>query len=240
MKKELSSRMRRFEEKRLRTRLILITVGGISLLIFLGIFGIQLLIGFSVLLDRARGSDTGETSQQRFLVLPPYLDPLPLATSSGRLVITGRGQQKANIILYINDQESKKTKVADDGTFILSSISLGEGTYTIQAKAEDERGKLSDISNTIRTTIIRRPPALEVTLPNNGDTVTGENNLVTVEGKTEENVDVRINDRFVVVRQDGMFTYAYPLSEGENTLTIKATDRAGNNTQQIRTVTYRK
>lgn len=239
MKKDLSSRMKRFEEKRLRTRLILVTVGTLTLFLVLGVFGIRILIGLSVLIDQSRGNDTTR-STTRALVIPPYIDPLPLATSSGRLVITGRGQEKANIILYVNDQESKKTRVADDGTFIISSISLAEGNYTIKAKAEDVGGKLSDFSNSIRTTIKRRPPALEVTKPTDGATHTGEDNLFSVEGNTEEDVDIRINDRFVVVRTDGSFAYPFPLDEGDNTLTIKAIDRAGNKTEIIRKVTYQK
>lgn len=239
MKKELSSRMRRFEEKRLRTRLMLILLGTVSLIIIFGVFGVRLLIGFSVLVEKTRGNDPTQ-QQQRALVIPPYLDPLPLATSSGRLVITGRGQQGSNVILYINDQESKKTKISDEGTFILSSISLGEGSYTIQAKSQDSSGKLSDYSNTVRTTIKRRPPTLEITKPQDGEKHTGDDNLYTIEGKTDEDVDVRINDRFVVVRPDGNFSYPYPLNEGENSLTIRAMDRAGNSTELIRNISYQK
>lgn len=239
MKKELSSRMRRFEEKRLRTRLLLISLGSGGLLLLLGIFGVRLLIGLSIFMDNVRGSDSPQ-QQKRAMVIAPYVDPLPLATSSGKLVITGRGQKEATVILYINDKESKKTKIAEDGTFILSSISLGEGDYTIQAKTQDSAGKLSDFSNTVRTTIKRRPPILELNKPLEGEKHTGGDNLYPIEGKTEEDVDIRINDRFVVVRQDGTFSYPYPLNEGENNLIIKAIDRAGNNTQLTRTITYQK
>jgi hypothetical protein len=238
MKKQISSRMKRFEEKRLRTRLLLVSVGSLALVIIFAVFGLRLLIGLSVLIDQARGTDTQTT--QRALVIPPFLDPLPLATGSGRLVVTGRGQQGSTVVLFINEQESKKTQIGEDGTFIISSLSLSEGNYTIRAKTEDTNGKLSEFSNAVRTTIKRRPPALEITKPNDGDVLSGADNLVKVEGRTEEDVDIRINDRFVVVKQDGFFTYDYPLDEGDNTLTIKAIDRAGNSTQQIKKVTYRK
>lgn len=232
--------MRRFEERRLRTRLLFVVIGSTTLLIVLAVFGVRILISFSVLIDQMRGSDSSTQTQQTALVIPPYLDSLPIATSSGTLVITGRGQQNANIVIYINDQESKKTRVAEDGTFIISSVSLPEGTYTIQAKAEDEHGKFSDFSNTIHSTVMKKPPILEVTRPNDGDILNGEDNLVSVEGTTDDDVDIRVNDRFVVVKPDGTFQYPYPLQEGENELIIKAIDLAGNNTQIIRKVTYHK
>jgi hypothetical protein len=240
MKKQISSRMRRFEERRLRTRLIFVIIGSTTLVLLLAVFGVRLLIGFSVMVDTIRGNESTTQTERSTLVIPPYIDSLPIATSSSTLVITGRGQEQANIIMFINDQESKKTRVAEDGTFIISSVSLPEGTYTIQAKAEDEHGKYSDFSNTVQTTIIKKPPEIEVTKPNNGDILNGEDNLVSVEGRTDDDVDVRVNDRFVVVKPDGSFQYPYPLQEGENELTIKAIDLAGNTTQIIRKVTYNK
>lgn len=239
MKRKISSRMRRFEERRLRTRLIFVVIGSTTLLLLLAVFGVRLLIGFSVMIDTIRGNETTE-AQESALVIPPYIDSLPVATNSSTLVITGRGQEQANIVLFINDQESKKTRVAEDGTFIISSVSLPEGTYTIQAKAEDEHGKFSDFSNTIQTAIMKKPPELEITKPNDGDILNGEDNLVSVEGRTDDDVDVRVNDRFVVVKPDGFFQYPYPLEEGENELVIRAIDLAGNNTKIVRTVTYHK
>jgi hypothetical protein len=203
------------------------------------VFGFRLFIGFFVFLDRMRGKEPVKESKSA-LVIPPYIDPLPLATMSGKLVITGRAQANARVIIYVNGEEIKKVTVKDDGTFTASSVNLPEGTHTIQAKTSDAAGNKSEFSNSVVTTIKKRPPLLSITVPNDNTTITGENNLLTVEGKTDEGNDVRINDRYVVVRPDGFFTYPYPLSEGENILSIRAIDRAGNSTELQRTVTYTK
>jgi len=239
MAKSFSSRLSRFEEKRLRTRLIFALIGSLALVTFLVVFGFRLFIGFFVFLDQARGKEQIKETKTA-LVIPPYIDPLPLATMSGQIKLTGRGQAKATVIVYINNEETKKAPISDDGNFTLTSITLPEGTHTIQAKAADSKGNTSEFSNTIITTIKKHPPILEVTVPNDNTTVTGDSNLVNIEGKTEEENDVRINDRYVVVQPHGTFTYPFPLSEGDNTIKIRAIDRAGNSTEIVRTVKYTK
>lgn len=238
----ISSRLRRFEEKRLRTRLLLVLLGTLALISFLAVFGFRLLIGFFVLLDQLRGTGktTTTTTKVQSLAIPPYLDPLPLATSSGKLLITGRGQAKSELVLFVNNSEKKRIDIGDDGTFSISSLTFPEGEYLFQAKTADQNGNLTDFSNSVHTSIKRRPPALEINKPDDGATIKGDSNILTVEGKTEDDVDIRINDRYVVVRPDNTFSYPLPINEGENTITIKAIDRAGNSTQVVRKVTYQK
>jgi hypothetical protein len=238
----LSSRLRRFEEKKLRTRLFLVVIGTLALVSFLAVFGFKLLIGFFVLLDQLRGTSKAPaaTTKTQSLAIPPFLDSLPLATSSGRLSITGRGQAKAQLVLYVNEEEKKRVPINDDGTFTISSITFPEGDYILKAKTADANGKLSDFSNSIHTSVKRKPPAIELTAPEDNASVTGDSNIVTIEGKTEDDVDIRVNDRYVVVRPDNTFSYPFPLQDGDNTITIKAIDRAGNSTQVVRKVTYKK
>jgi hypothetical protein len=42
----------------------------------------------------------------------------------------------------------------------------------------------------------------------------------------------------VVLHSDNSFSYSYPLNDGDNILTIVATDAAGNQTKVTRKVTY--
>lgn len=239
MPKSYPSRLARFEEKKLRTRLIFAIIGSLLLVTFLVVFGFRLFIGFFVFLDKMNGKESPKESKSA-LVIPPYIDPLPLATMSGQIVITGRGQANATAVIYVNNEETKKVKINDDGTFKVTSITLPEGTHTIQAKTADSSGNKSEFSNSIQTTIKKRPPLLDVTVPNDNATINGDSNLLNVEGKTDEGNDIRINDRYVVVQPNGFFTYPFPLSEGENELKIKAIDRAGNSTELTRKVTYKK
>ncbi|MBU2544054.1 cadherin-like beta sandwich domain-containing protein, partial [Patescibacteria group bacterium] len=143
-------------------------------------------------------------------------------------------------ILYVNDGEAKKVSIAKDGSFSISSVKMDEGANTVSAKQIDANGNISDLSDVLPIRIKRTPPSLEVSSPSDNSTVEGDTGRVTVSGKTEEDVAVTINGRLAVVAIDGSFHYDFPLAEGDNTLTIKATDPASNQTTIERHVTYKK
>jgi bacillopeptidase F len=199
----------------------------------------KLLVGFSVFVDTVRGTPPVPT-QSAVLILPPALDPLPIATFSSTLKITGTGQQGLTIVLYINDKEFKKVSLSKSASFSAQLTDLNDGLNTISAKLVDDKGNMSDLSNILTTTIKKTLPILEITSPDNNTAINGDSNLVTISGKSEDNTTVTVNDRVVVVRSDNTFSYQYPLSEGDNKLTIKATDQAGNTTTVERNVKYQK
>jgi len=105
------SRTGRLEERKQRKRLLLALVGMVSLLIFLVLFGVKILVGFSLLVDTLRGAPPLTTAPSQTLILPPNLDPQPIATKSGALRISGTGQAGLTIIVYVNEKEVKKTKI---------------------------------------------------------------------------------------------------------------------------------
>jgi bacillopeptidase F len=224
------SRIRRHTEREQKTRLFQGVVGIIAILAFLWLFGVRILVGFSLLVDRIRGGGTPEEMISESIILPPILDPLPEATPSSSLDIRGTGQPGATVILYVNDGEADKTIVTIEGTFTIDDVALLEGTNTVSAKQRDEKDHLSELSNILTVLVKRTPPALELTSPTDNSTVTGDSNIVKVTGKTEEGATLSINGRYAVVRSDGSFNYDYPLNTGDNTLKIVARDNAGNET----------
>lgn len=234
----ISSRLGRFENRKAQKRLLIAVGGSIGILLFLALFGLKILVGFSLLVDRLRGASGTNLQSQSNLLLPPVIDPIPEATFSSTLSITGRGTAKTQVIIYVNDQQFKKFAVNDDGTFTLSDIPVDEGDVTLSSKIADDKGNTSDLSNIIKVTIDRKPPTLELTKPDDGAKIQDGTHKATVEGKTDEDSRVSINDRIVVVRSGGSFTYSMPLSDGENTLKIVAIDPAGNHTTIERRVTY--
>ncbi|MBI3577688.1 hypothetical protein HY086_06650 [Candidatus Gottesmanbacteria bacterium] len=234
-----SSRLRRSEEKREKRRIVLAISGTIAILAFLGFFGVKLLEGFSLFLDKLRGA-TPQQQTQNQLILPPVLDPPVEATNSATITISGRGQADLTFILYVNEKEFKKLPVPKDGNVTISNVTLDEGKNSISAKLSDDKGNLSDLSNVVTITVKKGKPDLDVTAPANGSTIFGDKNAVTVSGKTNAENQVTVNDRFVVVRSDGSFEYTATLSPGENTLKIVAFDDAGNQTTVERKVTYQR
>lgn len=232
----LYSRLRRHEERRQRQRLLLAVGGMLALVIFLFVFGLKILIGFSLLVDRIRGNSP-QPQQREEIVLPPTLDPLPEATNSAKISITGRADTGRKIVLYIDEEEAETLDVESDGTFSLTKR-LAEGDHAISAKAKNDKGTMSELSNVVTVSIKRTKPELTITEPSDGARVVGDTNTVVVKGKTGVDNTVTVNGRFAVVTSEGTFAYSFSLSEGENTITVVATDPAGNQESQDRRVTY--
>ncbi len=232
----ISSRLRRVEEKTASRRIAVALIGSVALLVFFALFGVRILIGFSLLVDRIRGSSPQQ--QQQSLILPPVLEPLPEATNSASLSVRGRGIPKATLSLFVNDAEYKKLTVSEDGTFDVADILVEEGTVTISAKQADDKNNVSDLSNVITALIDRTPPKLTVDAPADNTTVNDGTHKVAVSGITDEDMKVTINGRIVVLKSDGSFTYNMPLNDGENKLMIISHDPAGNETNVERKVMY--
>lgn len=231
------SRLRRFEEKNASRRIAVALIGTVALLVFFGLFGLRMLIGFSLLIDRIRGGSASLQPQQS-VILPPVLDPLPEATNSATITVHGKAMPKAGLILYLNNTEYKKLQVGDNGAFEEQHIPVEEGPVTISAKSVDEKNTISELSNVLTSTVDRTAPKLTVDKPEDRSTVNDGTHKVTVNGLTDEDMKVTINGRIVVVKSDGSFSYSMPLNDGENKLTILSHDPAGNETKVERTVIY--
>lgn len=235
----IPSRLRKYEDQQDKKHILWALAGSVGLLIFLLLFGLKILVGFSLMVDKLRGTAPVNTQQQT-LILPPTLDPLPMATNSANLVVTGKGDKGLIAIIYLNDERFDEVDVKDDGTFEATRLPFTSGENTVSAKQADKKGNTSDLSNVVTVIFENQAPKLTIDRPDDGATVNGEKNIVEIAGITDEDASVTINDRFVVVRNDGSFEYDYPLNEGENILTIVATDPAGNTTKLDRAVKYEK
>lgn len=232
-----TSRLRRFEDKKASKRLVMTVAGFVAIIILLLLFGLKILIGFSILVDKIRGSNPAQLSQKDIL-LPPILDSLVESTNSATISIHGKSDPKKTVIIFVNDQEYKQVTTTDAGDFTIDKIPVYEEDVTISAKLKGDKEELSALSNIISTLIDRTSPTLEVVKPTNDQIINDGTHKTLVEGKTEEGMRVTVNDRIVVVRTGGSFTYLMALSDGENALTIVSTDHAGNQTKVERRVTY--
>ncbi len=233
----MSSRLRRVEDRRAAKRLIMAVVGSFTLLVFLLFFGLKILIGFSVMVDKIRGGSPQQALVSDVL-LPPILDSLPEATNSATISIRGKSDPKKEVVVYINDKEYKKLTTDDKGEFTIENISVDETSVTVSAKRKGDKDQTSALSNIISTTIDRTAPKLDVTKPTDGTTINDGTHKVTVEGISDESTRISVSGRIVLVRADGSFTYQMSVSDGENILEIVATDEAGNQTRVERRVTY--
>jgi len=168
---------------------------------------------------------------------PPVLNIPYEATSSAKIDIQGFATANSTVKIYLDDELVQEVTSDDNGTFRAKSIMLVLGTNNIYGKTEDEKGKESLPSKTIKLIYDSEKPTLEVSSPTDGQTFTGERKI-NVTGKSEPSVTVTINGEQAILDSEGKFSKIFNLSDGSNTITIVSRDAAGNETSLSRNVTF--
>jgi len=118
------------------------------------------------------------------------------------------------------------------------------GSYTFYAFAKDGAGNVSVAKSA--TVSVTTAPAADTTKPTltvsalaNGSytnkTTLNISGTATDAGGLQS---VSVNGQVITVNADGSFTYALPLVSGANTVTVVATDKAGNQQVDSRTITF--
>ena len=110
-----------------------------------------------------------------------------------------------------------------------------EGIYVLVVTATDRAGNEASVTRTF--TIDRTPPVLSVASPRDGALIAGSS--VTVFGDVSDlsPVSVTVNGAPAPV-SDGTFSRIVSLVDGENTITVVATDAAGNSSTVTLTVLH--
>lgn len=232
------SRLTRIEEKRTKKQLILVVLGTIVLLLFVIYVGIPLLIGTSAFLGTLKSNQPGEQASDKTAPFPPVLSPVVSATNNPQVTIEGYAEGETTLTLFVNNSQVKEILLGSDGVFSFSDILLTEGENTIYAIATDAADNESPTSTKLKITYKKEAPKLEMNEPQEGQIFSKNQQDIQIKGTTDPGVDIRINDRFVVVKDDGSFTFSLKLNDGENAITIVARDPAGNETKLERKVIY--
>ncbi|MDM8545574.1 FecR domain-containing protein [Candidatus Venteria ishoeyi] len=81
-----------------------------------------------------------------------------------------------------------------------------------------------------------QPPYLVIQQP--ADKVIVRQDSITVSGKTEQQVELRFNNKLLAYAEDGQFQLQLALQEGDNQITLTAIDPAGNQTELSRSISY--
>lgn len=118
------------------------------------------------------------------------------------------------------------------------TTTLSDGQHTIKVDASDNDGNAS-IQTSVTFKIDTVAPTLNVTSPTE-NFITNQP-LLTVTGTTNDvtssPVTVKINNESVTVQSNGSFSKQITLDEGNNIITVVATDGAGKSTTVTRHVT---
>lgn len=235
MRSRLTKKLRQQSQR----NLAIFSIGTIFLLYFLIQYGLPVLVNASAFLSGKKDiSDSSQNKLNNVYVPSPLLDPLPEATNSARTIVSGTSEKNLTVNLYINDNLEDKTTPEDDGSFRFEDVILTKGKNTIKVQAENNDRKESDFSDRTVIYFLDKPPQLSIDSPSEGENFPHDFRNADIKGKTDLDVKVTVNDLWAIVDEKGYYSYSYPLQNGENTIKIVATDKAGNKTEKEVKVTY--
>ena len=183
-----------------------------------------------------KNNSTTETKESTIL-FPPILDPTFEATNTAKINVSGFGEKETTVKIIVNDEVFAKVPADKEGKFIVSNISLSEGTNSIKAiTIKDD--KQSSPSSALIVEYIKAAPKLEIEEPSEWENFYSDKKNISITGITDKGNKVSINDHQAIVDQEGKFSYPVTLSEGDNNFKIIAYDNAGNQTTLERKVIY--
>lgn len=231
------SRISTYQEKKNKNTIWLSVIGIILVLFILFKFGIEALINFSLFLSGSKNSQNLNSSSNQFnFVASPILDPLPTATNSAKITISGVSDKDKIITVYINNRKVDEIETDNKGHFSTDeNLTKGENVINVKAKYKE---KQSDLSNSYSVIYKNSAPKLELTSPNDGQTFNKDQNKANVSGQTDSDVTITINGFWAVIDDNNNFSYILPLQNGDNQIKIEAIDQAGNKTEKTIKVNY--
>lgn len=138
-----------------------------------------------------------------------------------------------NCEVWNNGKLKEKTETLDPGVHELTlKTDVGDNNFLIYII--DDAGNKRSSTKYVEKDVIA--PYLQL-VREYTDILTQEE-IVTIEGKVEDQDYLRINDKDIEVEGDHTFRYDYKLKEGLNEINIEAGDIAGNVQSYLATVTY--
>ncbi|MEA3355367.1 MAG: hypothetical protein U9Q63_02710 [Patescibacteria group bacterium] len=212
-------------------------------LIFLSLFllikfGLPGLINMATFIGNIRSSNQPIEKQDELAPRPPRLNPLPEATFSAQINVAGFAENGTSVKLYVRGININEIVANNEGEFEFKDVHLRQGENEIYTVAFDDHGNASDDSISYIIVVDNENPELLIDNPKDGDRFFDSDSPITISGSTEEGVSLKINNHFVMVKNDGTYSTSLSLSEGDNDIEVIAIDKAGNETRVAVKVNY--
>jgi hypothetical protein len=231
------SRLKTTEErKNIRTAVVL-GILTVALVFGIFVFGLPTVVKFAAFFSDLRKSGEPVEINDSTPPAPPRINELPEATNKSAVEVSGQSEPGATVILVFN----KKTQdvIADSEGAFRTTFELDDGKNLLTATAKDAAGNESQQTEEFTIIFDDQEPSLEISSPSDGASFFGsKQRQLVVQGATETDASLSINERFVLVKEDGSFAFATTLSEGENTFNLKSQDKAGNVTEKSFKVSF--
>ena len=179
--------------------------------------------GWPALVDYA-----GYTSGPLVGVGPPTLDVADQSTANPSFSVAGTAATGAQVRIYVNGTEQVTLNVAQDGTFT-GLVTLVEGQNSVHAVAFNQFST-SGPSQTATVTLDTIPPVITLTEPISGNRISA---YPVFKGSINELATLTIAGQLINIAADNTFSHGpVTLTEGANSLSMVATDTAGNQGNQ--------
>ncbi len=233
----MASRYSRVQAKKSRRQAVVYLLLSIVFVIAAIKWGVP---GFIQLLAWWSGADKTKVVTSGFKLPPqtPALAPLPEATFSAMIKVSGVAQSGVRVILLSNNQHKDETTTDLNGSFSFDSVALLSGKNVIGVQSINGNDMKSNIAQA-EITLDTEPPNLEIREPaTESDFFGPTQKQVIIRGTMNESGGITISGNFVVVDSTGGFSYQYPFNEGMNEIIVEATDGAGNTSSQLLRLRY--
>lgn len=224
------SRLAKTESKKARRSALFYTLATVAFIVIMFVFGVPAISAFLNIVTDFSGNSPIVTNTDTTPPPPPRFDTLPDATNQRKLKVTGSAQDGASVEITFNN--GKKELIVNSSGEFTTTYDLRDGENTISAVAKGTNGVESVATRQYTITYDDTPPDFTLIKPSDGESFFGSaQEYLSIEGQTEEDAQVTVNDRYAIVDNVGKFTFGTRLQEGENTFAIIARDNAGNETK---------
>lgn len=201
-----------------------VLIFAVLLVIFFATVGFKLLINTSLFIANITSGSRGDsTTNSQDFVLAPELLSLPDATSSATLAIHGTATDGSELAIIVNGENQKEITV--DGDTFDTNISLQKGSNDIYVEMRIKKQNIFKKSDIYSVLYQSEKPKLVIDSPISGSR-TNQTDM-TVSGSTDPDVAVRVNGSPTIVNSQGKYSASVRIREGENKITVTATNRAG-------------
>jgi hypothetical protein len=216
----------RHERSKARNRIIIAIISVIALGYFSLTWGLPALIGGLTYITHFNSKPITKVASDEDIAIPPPVLNIPFeSTNSASLLINGYTTPDTKVEIYMDDDLKTTVDVKSDGSFSTDPKTVvGD--------------KKSLFSKNIKVYFNNEKPKLDVSSPTDNQEIKGGDKKIRVTGNTDSQNTVSINGSSVIVNGAGDFATDLNINEGDNTITIVATNQFNNSTSVERKVKY--
>ncbi|MDN4608070.1 S8 family serine peptidase [Sporosarcina highlanderae] len=164
----------------------------------------------------------------------PQITTSGKVTNNANVVVEGKASPTTTITLKNNGNDVETVTIGEDGKFSFPIV-LAEGENVFTA-VSSLNGRVTGESAPVTFVLDTKKPVLSITSPKSGSKTKAE--TVTVTGKVSDTnlSTVTVNGQKAAVADNGTYSKRILLDEGENLITVVATDAAGNEETKTATI----